>query len=107
MKNVKLPAEKGCVLTTAHITKMDAALLEDLAKEDDANLPRVQNHKHGWLVFVVSDKAVNQQRLAALKDKGFSAAFVRLYNLAFKQDFSILDFDSAGELLGGLRHFNW
>lgn len=118
MNHPKLPAEKVCVLSTKYITPTDGTLLDVQESERFSNLPRVETHEYGWLVFVSSEPEVRYGHAEAMRNNpaGFSDdgpsvrmsdAFVRLYLEAGMQGFHIIDLDRDGEEVDGLPEFEW
>lgn len=108
MKKIRLPAEKVCVISTAHLTKKDVERLDAIQKMEAKHLPRIQPHQYGWMIFLPA--MGNQERetqLDELRKAGFGREFVHLYGMALDQGFSILDFDSDGAALAGLPQHDW
>lgn len=106
-KAIKLPRENVCVLATGHITGQDSALLAIETGAPHDELPRVEAHAHGWLVCLTSDKQHVREEKVALRDAGFSKDFLRIFDLACKQGFSFINFDSAGTMVDGLPWHDW
>lgn len=108
MKKIRLPVEKACVLSTAHLSKKDAELLDSIQKMEVRHLTRVQAHQFGWLVFLPAmNKQERGNHLNELQKAGFSNEFVHLYGMALDQGFSILNFDRDGATVAGLPRHDW
>ena len=99
------------VLSTSHIRRSDADLLEKICEEErEGFMPHVpsikvyENHQYGWRIHVFYDVEVDEAGLTSI---GFSSEFIHLIKLARDGRYSGIWLDSDGDQYGNFPTFDW
>lgn len=103
--------------STGHITKSDAGLLatnvgkndpDNRVEDDDPADPVVAWDKapYGWFVWVPSDFDIETDG-EAFTDRGYSLQFLKLLELARKNDCDWINLDCDGPEIAGLESVQW
>jgi hypothetical protein len=99
------PATKKMLdLCSSHITHADMEILQDRPCHV---IPRTVPHAYGAIMFVCADEIPEQ--LAKLRTRGYSDAFVALFELVCQQDdgWMLINFDADAPQTAGLPVFDW
>ncbi|MEQ8788682.1 MAG: hypothetical protein RIC55_20395 [Pirellulaceae bacterium] len=86
-------------LSTRHITLSDTRLLLD------SPCLIVYEHECGWTVLVPQDDL--HDALSQVAQHGHSTALRSLLRLAHQRDIRMIRFDRDGDLVAGLKQFDW
>jgi DNA-binding GntR family transcriptional regulator len=109
MIDIGVERQSVAMLSTAHITRNDDALLRQIAlrqRQNDVGFGLiVAEYNGGWLVRVPRISFVEQMR--KMEEMGLSSAFQNLISLASAQDFDWLRLDCDGPVLEHLPVFDW
>jgi len=100
--------ERILVLSTGHMTKLDAEMLTDLSNTNyGPPLPRIFSHQLGWILCIPMELENYTKCLKALKAYGFNEAFIRAVALAARLGCSFLNFDQDGLQVDELPLHEW
>lgn len=108
-KRLKLPVHKYASVSTGHITRRDAELLDlaDWSKDADPSIPLIAKYDEGYFLYTLSEWADETQWKEDLVKAGLSEAFVELWLQASKAGCEILRLDADGETIDDLPLFEW
>ena len=87
-----MPIVKMLDASTGHLSKRDRELM-DLGLRD---LPRIQAHEHGWIVFISSDPEAVEEHDQALEGAKASKGLRKLCEIAAKKGCYLINFDADG-----------
>jgi hypothetical protein len=120
MSKKRLVSYRCADVSTGHITKKDALLLEQAAARRSYNvaerseertgaplIPVIARYAEGFFCFLAPDDTDFAEYLVACKTAGFSRAFIRLLCRARREGNYLLRLDADGNDAPGLQRFDW
>lgn len=114
MPSAAIEMPKGIVkkmldLSTAHMSPQDMELVERYAGAGRVvSLPRLYPHTYGAFLFTCSDPYSVECAVKALREAGFSEAFIRIYEMGCSDgEIVAINFDGDADQFEGLEVFEW
>ena len=97
-QKIKIPIKTNVAdLSTKHVTREDARLLEECGVPD-----QIGKYDYGYVV-----RTIGGQKPNALLIHGMSQAYVNLLQQLYRRNIHYLFLDQDGEIVDGIRHFDW
>ena len=98
---------KNLDISTGHISRTDAALLDVCARNTGMPPVIVYKYDEGYFVYVTDDEGSFIDTVATVKTAGFSREFVDVLKLARANGCKYAQIDRDGEIYKDTRVFNW
>ena len=97
---------KVIALSTAHISKEDAAALDAAAADPEENM--VMKRSTGWFIKLYWEQDSNDQETKNRNRRhGVSAEIKDLLSMAANAGFQMVEFDSDADCVAGIPIFDW